>query len=70
MIDEWTEGSYWKAETGQLIRIKGINGSEVHFCSVEEPVIVYKTSKLVFKLFYSKLDPSEEGLMLLSRLDK
>jgi hypothetical protein len=70
MDEEWEVGSHWMSEVDDVIRINKISESEVSFCLVKEQGNVYKTSKLVFKLFYRKLEPEEEGLMLLGSLDK
>jgi hypothetical protein len=70
MTEEWEEGSHWMSEIDDVIRIKRISGSSVFFCLAKEPGRDYETSKLVFKLFYRRLEPEEEGLMLLGSLDK
>ncbi len=70
MDEEWEEGSHWMSEIDDVIRINEISGSEIRFCLVKEQGRVYKTSKHVFKLFYRRLEPEEEGLMLLGSLDK
>jgi hypothetical protein len=70
MDEEWKIGSHWMSEVDDVIRIDKVSGPEVSFCLVKEQGNVYKTSKHVFKLFYRKLEPEEEGLMLLGSLDK
>jgi hypothetical protein len=68
--EEWKIGSHWMSEIEDVLRINKISESEVTFCFLREQGLTYKTSKLVFKMFYRKLEPEEEGLMLLGSLDK
>jgi len=70
MDEEWEVGSHWMSEIDDVIRINEVSGSKIRFCLVKEQGRDYETSKLVFKLFYRRLEPEEEGLMLLGSLDK
>jgi hypothetical protein len=42
----------------------------VFYHYLTEPGLTLNTSRPTFELFYRRLEPEEEGLILLSRLDK
>ena len=70
MTTDFEEGSHWMSENDDLIKIIRLDGSQVYFCHVVEPAQEYRTSKPVFKIFYRRLEPEEEGLMLLGSLPR
>jgi len=72
MTIEWEEGSYWCSlwTEGEHVSIYSHSGSLISFYYLSEPGHIHETSKPVFVWFFRRLEPEEEGLMLLSRLDK
>jgi hypothetical protein len=70
MTTEFEEGSYWMSENDDLVKVLRTEDSQIFFCHVTEPAQEYRTSKPVFRIFYRRLEPEEEGLMLLGSLPK
>jgi hypothetical protein len=70
MTSEFEEGSHWMSENDDLVKIISIDGSQVYFCYTTELAKEYRTSKPVFQIFYRRLEPEEEGLMLLGSLPR
>lgn len=58
------------SENDDLVKIIRIMKTQVIFCHVKEPAVEFSTSKPVFQIFYRRLEPEEEGLMLLGSLSK
>jgi len=58
------------SENDDLIKIILLDDSQVYFCYTTEPAKEYRTSKPFFKIFYRRLEPEEEGLMLLGSLPR
>ena len=66
--DEWEVDRIWESEFGDIVQIRKVEDNIVHFSFLDNMETCYHTSKGVFKLFYERLEPEEEGLLLLSRL--
>lgn len=70
--DNYRSGSLWKHNTsGAVVRVVGSNEDTVLFVydSNKDKGGHFATSKPLFELFYEKVDPSEEGMIYLSKVD-
>jgi len=68
MTDEFEIGSYWMSEQDDLVLLVDLKGPTVSYSYVSEPGALYDTSRPVFSFFFRRLEPEEEGLMLLQNL--
>lgn len=70
--DKYRDGSLWRHKTkGDMVTVKATTEDTVWF--VYEGVAgtvsgSHTTSKPIFEMFYDKVDPSEEGLIYLSKV--
>lgn len=70
MDDRWEDGSYWVGVGEVFVCLESIVNTTVFFHYLTEPGLTLTTSRPAFELFYRRLEPEEEGLILLSRMDK
>lgn len=70
MTDRWIVGSHWVGVGDIFVRIDILEGDMVFYVAMIEQGFVHKTSRPMFELFFRRLEPEEEGLMLLSQLDE
>lgn len=70
MDDKWQDGSYWVGVGEVFVCLESIVNATVFFHYLTEPGLTLTTSRPAFELFYRRLEPEEEGLLLLGRLDK
>jgi len=70
MDDKWESGSYWVGKGEVYVYLENIVNTTVFYHYLTEPGLTLTTSRPAFELFYRRLEPEEEGLILLSRMDK
>ena len=56
------------SEQDDLVLIVDLHRASVSYSYANEPGAIYNTSRPVFSFFFRRLEPEEEGLMLLQNL--